>query len=224
MTRAMILAAGRGERLRPLTDKTPKALATVAGEHLIDRHLKMMAAAGVDVVVINVGWLGDQIVEHVGSGEQHGLSVIYSPEYDQLLETGGGIKRALPMLGERSFWVSNADVYTDFSLAGYLQETKALDADDSIAHLIMVPTPNDKPNGDFDLTDGQVRNSTKPELTFSGIARYQPAFFSDCEEDRFPLAPLFRQFADQGKITGSLYEGLWQDIGTTEKLAALNTK
>ena len=156
---AMILAAGRGERLRPVTDSIPKAMVEVRGEVLIDRHLGMLASAGVDTVVINLGWLGEKIVEHVGSGEQFGVRVVYSPEYDNVLETGGGILRALPMLGSDPLWVINADIYTDFFVPDHALP------DDLSAELILVPTPSHKPRGDFDLIDGKTRNGDDPRQT-----------------------------------------------------------
>jgi MurNAc alpha-1-phosphate uridylyltransferase len=213
----MILAAGRGERLRPVTDTTPKALVEVRGERLIDRHLRMLEGANVRTVVINLGWLGEQIVEHVGSGEQFGLQVVYSPEYDNVLETGGGICRALPMLGSEAFWVVNGDIYTDMSLP----QNKL--ADDLPGHLILVPTPAHKSKGDFDLHNDRVRFSASPGLTFSGIARYRPSFFEGAEDGHFPLAPMLFEAAKRGRLGGSLYEGLWEDIGSPERLALLNS-
>ena len=160
----MILAAGRGERLRPVTDKVPKALIEVNGESLLERHLKLLAEAGVNTVVMNLGWLGEQIVEAIGCGAQFGLQVIYSPEYDGVLETGGGIQRALPLLGTEPFWVINADIYTEFQLP------KLKLAENKLGHLILVPTPENRKNGDFDLVDELICNATNPVLTFSGIA------------------------------------------------------
>ncbi|MGH8224440.1 MAG: nucleotidyltransferase family protein [Woeseiaceae bacterium] len=212
----MLLAAGRGERLRPLTDQMPKALVEVRGLSLLERHLHMLAGAGVQTVVINLGWHGERIVERVGGGRRYGLCVVYSPEYDQLLETGGGIVRALPMLGARPFWVVNADVYTDYRVA-------APDlADDSLGHLLLVPKPRERPRGDFHLEGGRVRNSPAPDLTFGGIACYRPELFAGCAPGRFPLAPLLRQAAAEGRLTGSLFEGAWHDVGTAERLAVLN--
>ncbi len=216
MMAAMILAAGRGERLRPLTDTVPKALVRVQGECLIDRHLRMFADAGVDNVVINLGWLGEQIVSHVGSGDRFGLHVSYSPEFDHILETGGGICRALPMLGGDDFWVANADIFTDLSLSAVeLPEHTA-------AHLILVETPAQKPHGDFDLLAGKVANGPRRPYTFSGIAKYRPAFFSGMQPERFSVVPLLRQAADAGALTGSVYRGRWDDIGTPERLANIN--
>ena len=212
----MLLAAGRGERLRPLTDDMPKALVEVRGETLLERHLRAIKTAGVNTVVINLGWHGEQIVERVGSGHDFGLNVIYSPEGDNILETGGGIHRALPMLGSEPFMVVNADVYTDMPL----HDTTLGDQD--IGHLVLVPTPAEKSSGDFDLIDGRVRNAAQPQYTFSGVAIYRPEFFADCTPGRFPLAPMLRVAADAGQLRGSIYAGLWRDVGTPERLRELN--
>ncbi|MDH4047628.1 MAG: nucleotidyltransferase family protein [Gammaproteobacteria bacterium] len=214
---AMILAAGRGERMRPVTDKLPKALVEVAGVSLLERHLQMLSAAGATTVVINLGWCGEQIVDRVGAGRAFGLHVVYSPEYENVLETGGGIQRALPLLGSEPFWVVNADIYTDYRIGDDVI------AADSSAHLVLVPRPQHKKVGDFDLRDGKVSNSPDPSLTFSGIACYRPQFFADCKPGRFPLAPLLREAADQGAVSGSLFEGLWEDVGTPQRLARINS-
>lgn len=213
---AMILAAGRGERLRPITDEIPKALVEVKGESLLERHLKAMAEAGVTTVVINLGWLGEQIVERIGSGSKFGLQVIYSPEYDNVLDTGGGIHHALPLLGKDPFWVVNADTYTDFQLQDLVLSKNTL------GHLILVPTPGHRKHGDFDLIDGLVRNGPDRELTYSGIALYRPEMLAGQKAGRFSLVPLMREAADRGQLTGSLSEGVWEDIGTADRLARLN--
>ena len=213
---AMLLAAGRGDRLRPITDTTPKSLVEVRGKALIEHHLERLAESGYQTVVINLGWLGEQILERVGSGERYGLQVVYSPEGDNILETGGGIHRALPMLGDTPFLVANGDVFTDMPVPSL--ELPG----DELAHLVLVPRPPFRDRGDFDLRDGKVVNTTSPELTFSGIAVYRPAFFTDCEPGRFPLAPMLRAAADRGEVGGSLYDGLWEDVGTVERLEKLN--
>ncbi len=214
---AMILAAGLGERLRPITDTMPKALVEVGGISLLEQHLQRLADASVKTVVINLGWLGEQIAERIGSGHQFGLQVVYSPEYDNILDTGGGIKRALPLLDSAPFWVINADVYTDITLPNVKLDT------DSLAHLVLVPTPAHKASGDFELRDGKVRNSDNQDLTYSGIAFYRPEFFADAGDGRFSVVPLWREAADRGQLDGSLYEGIWEDVGTPERLKALNT-
>lgn len=218
---AMVLAAGRGERLRPITDAIPKALVEVRGKSLLEWHLEKLAAAGVETVVINLGWLGQQIVERIGSGESCGLNVVYSNEADNILETGGGIHRALPLLGSEPFLVVNADVYTDMPLPPVSVSPVSL-PDNDLAHLFLVPTPGHKAKGDFDLRGDRVVDGPNPELTFSGIAIYRPEFFADCEPGRFPLAPMLRDAADAGRLGGTLYQGLWEDVGTPERLEKLN--
>ncbi len=213
---AMILAAGRGERLRPITDDIPKALVEINGTSLLERHLEALKRSGVSTVVINLGWLGEQIVERIGSGSKFGINVVYSPEYDSVLDTGGGIHRALPLLGDDPFWVINADTYTDF-----LPHDLELPAN-VLAHLILVPTPAHREVGDFDLIDGLVSNNGNRPFTYSGIGLYRPEFLAGQEAGRFSLVPLMREAADESKLSGALYEGLWQDIGTADRLAILN--
>ena len=214
---AMILAAGRGERLRPLTDSLPKALVEVHGESLLERHLQALKIAGAETVVINLGWLGEQIVERVGSGTRFGLNVVYSPEGEDILETGGGIHRALPMLGGDPFLVVNADIFTDMLLP-----SAQLD-DGDMAHLVLVPTPESKKSGDFDLSGDRVCNGDNAELTFSGVSVYRPEFFAGCTAGRFSVVPMLRVAADAGQLRGSIYEGPWKDVGTPERLSELNT-
>lgn len=211
---AMILAAGRGERLRPLTDTLPKALVEVRGRSLLERHLMRLRAAGVSDVVINLGWLGHMITERIGSGGRFGLNVVYSPEGDNVLETGGGIFRALPMLGNAPFLVVNSDIYTDMPLP-----VNEIDSD-CLAHLKLVPTPGYKKSGDFGLHGGRINNGEA--YTYSGVTVYRPAFFTDCVPGRFSVVPMWRAAADDGKLQGSLYDGPWADIGTQERLAAVN--
>lgn len=215
---AMILAAGRGERLRPITEEIPKALVEVQGRSLLERHLDNIMAAGIETVVINLGWLGESIAARIGSGHSYGLNVVYSPEGENILETGGGIHRALPLLGGEPFLVVNADVFTDMPLP-----PAELGGNDA-GHLVLVPTPAHKERGDFDLDDGRVVDSDEPPLTFSGIAVYRPELFAECEAGRFPLAPMLKAAARAGELSGSLYEGLWEDVGTPERLAELNRR
>ena len=215
---AMILAAGRGARLRPLTDRIPKPLVEVGGVTLLERHLRRLAAAGIETVVINLGWLGEQIAERVGSGQDFGLSVAYSPEFDGILDTGGAIRRALPLLGDDPFWVLNGDVFTDFS-------PRAAELDDGTdAHLVLIETPEYRPNGDFGLVDDRVSNHAPPLHTFSGIACYRPGFFRAESVRPFSVVPLLRAAADQGRMSGELYAGEWADIGTPERLQSLNAR
>lgn len=212
---AMLLAAGRGERLRPLTDSIPKALVEVRGTTLLERHLHALRDAGIDTCVINLGWRGDQILSRIGSGADYGLNVVYSPEGDDILETGGGIHRALPVLGAEPFLVVNADIYTDMPFPRELRS-------DVDGHLVMVPTPDFKSHGDFDLVDGLVATSDAPQLTFSGVALYRPEFFAGCRPGRFPLAPMLRAAAEDRRLSGELYRGTWEDVGTPERLQRVN--
>ncbi len=214
--RAMILAAGRGNRLRPITDILPKSLVEVRGRSMLERHLDMVKAAGVDTVVINIDWLGEMIRERIGMGANYGLEVLYSDETGNVLETGGGIFKALPLLGDDPFLVVNADIYTDMPMPSLRLD------DDVLGHLVLVPKPSFKASGDFDLVEGRVQNSESPTLTFSGVAVYRPEFFAACEPGRFPLAPMLQAAADEGKLSGEIYAGSWEDVGTPERLAQIN--
>lgn len=213
---AMLLAAGRGERLRPITDTRPKPLVEVNGKALIEYHIARVRQAGITDIVINLGWLGDEILAHVGSGERFGVNVVYSQEGDNILETGGGIHRALPMLGNEPFLVINADIFTDMPVPGVGLH------DDDLGHLVLVPRPAFRDHGDFSLHRDRVSNAEPRDLTFSGVAVYRPEFFANCEPGRFPLAPMLRVAADKQQLAGSIYEGLWQDVGTVERLDKLN--
>ena len=210
--KAMILAAGRGERMRPLTDATPKALLTAGKQRLIEYHLAVLARQGVDEVIINVAWLGDQIREYLADGQRYGLRIRYSREAEGALETGGGIFQALPLLGSEPFWIVNCDVRTDYDF-----HLLAL-ADNDLAHLVLVPNPDHHPDGDFALESGRVTNSGQPMLTYSGIAVLRPELLRDQIGGRFPLAPLLRAAADSGRLAGELYSGTWLDVGTPERL------
>jgi len=215
--KAFVLAAGRGERMRPLTDHTPKPLLDVRGRPLIDWHLEKLAAAGVREVVVNLGWLGARIREHLGHGERCGLAVRYSDEGWPALETGGGIHHALPLLGDAPFLLVNGDVFTDLDFAPLL--ARRLSAGDE-AHLVLVPNPPQHPDGDFGLLDDRVVEGGS-KLTYSGIALLRPRLFSRCEAGAFPLAPLLRAAIAQGRVTGERHGGRWSDVGTPERLAAL---
>ncbi len=217
MLKAMILAAGRGERMRPLTDHTPKPLLTVGGQRLIEYHLAALARAGVREVVINHAHLGEQIEATLGDGDCYGVSIRYSPE-PAALETGGGIFRALPLLGEEPFLVVNGDVWCDYPFERLPVEPAGL------AHLVLVDNPPHNPAGDFALEEGLVRSDGPSRLTFSGIGIYRPELFAGCSAGAFPLAPLLRAAMEQGKVSGEHYRGRWVDVGTPQRLAELDTE
>jgi MurNAc alpha-1-phosphate uridylyltransferase len=214
--RAMILAAGRGERLRPLTDSTPKPLLEVAGQPLIFHHLDKLAASGFKQVVINLAHLGSQLEDAIGSGEQWGLTVQYSREPEGALETGGGIAHALPLLGSSPFMIVNGDIYCDFDF-GRLRSIKC-----DYAHLVLVPNPDWSKKGDFSLQTGRAHNGGDPMYTFSGISVYHPRFFEGATGGKWSVVPLLRQTIDQQLVTGELHKGYWNDAGTPERLKQIN--
>lgn len=211
--KAMILAAGKGERMRPLTLHTPKPLIPVAGVPLIEYHLRALAAAGFREVVINHAWLGQQIEDHLGDGSQFGLEIVYSPEGEPL-ETGGGIFRALPLLGHEAFLVVNGDVWTDYDFSNLPQQL------DGLAHLVMIDNPAHHPKGDFTLHDGLLSDGQPhaATLTYSGIAVLAPALFAGSQPGAFKLAPLLRDAMAAGKVSGEYFAGHWVDVGTHERL------
>ncbi|MFK4075634.1 N-acetylmuramate alpha-1-phosphate uridylyltransferase MurU [Ectopseudomonas khazarica] len=212
--KAMILAAGKGERLRPLTLHTPKPLVRAAGVPLIEYHLRALAAAGFGELVINHAWLGQQIEDHLGDGSRFGVSIRYSPEGEPL-ETGGGIFKALPLLGDEPFLVVNGDIFTDYAFAQLRKPLAGL------AHLVLVDNPAHHPQGDFLLTGGQVSDGqgTGERLTYSGLAVLSPQLFEGCEPGAFKLAPLLRQAMVRGLVSGERHAGRWIDVGTHERLA-----
>lgn len=212
--KAMILAAGKGERLRPLTLHTPKPLVRAAGMPLIEYHVRALAAAGFDEVVINHAWLGQQIEDYLGDGARFGLRIAYSPEGEPL-ETGGGIHRALPLLGDAPFLVVNGDIFTDYPFASLRRPLEGL------AHLVLVDNPAHHPGGDFCLRDGQLTpaEGASPSLTYSGIAVLAPALFAGCTAGAFKLAPLLRDAMQQEQVSGEHFAGTWIDVGTHERLA-----
>lgn len=213
-SQAIVLAAGRGERLRPITDSLPKPLVEVGGRPLLDYHLWRLARAGITRCVVNLAHLGMQIETHVGNGHRFGLEVLYSREPEGALETGGGIRQAMGLLQPGPFLAVNADVLTDFDFAALRY------VPDSLAHLVLVPNPQANPGGDFCLgADGRVSNAPAPRLTFSGIARYEAGLLAAAPTTgRFPLTPWLRAAAEQGRVSGQLFEGGWFDIGTPERL------
>lgn len=214
--KAMILAAGRGERMRPLTDTTPKPLLAAGGRRLIEYHLDALRAGGFRDVVINTAHLGHQLEDALGDGSRHGLSITYSHEPPGALETGGGIRRALPLLGDAPFLVVNGDVWCDYPLAAHDL------AGNDLAHLVLVDNPAHHPQGDFHLAAGRVHCNGEPRLTFSGIGYYHPALFRERADGRFPLAPLLREAMLAGRVSGEHHRGHWSDVGTPERLAALD--
>ncbi|NEZ03279.1 nucleotidyltransferase family protein [Wenzhouxiangella sp. XN201] len=215
----MILAAGRGERLRPLTDTTPKPLIEVGGRPLIVHHLERLSAAGVEEVVINLGWLGEQIADYLGDGREFGLQIRYSKEPPGALETAGGIVEALPLLGETPFLAVSADVLTDYPF----ERLTGIEPGGS-AHLVLVDNPPHHPQGDFALRDGQVRLASGDGLTFSGIALFRPELFRGLEPGRRALRPVLEAAIKAGRITGERYRGSWADIGTPDRLAAVRKR
>jgi len=218
--KAMILAAGLGNRMRPLTDHTPKPLLEVAGKPLIVYHLERLAAAGFKEVVINIAHLGHMIPEALGDGSRWGLKISYSDEQEEgALESLGGIVKALSLLGDKPFLVVNGDVWSDYTF------NSALALDGALAHLVLVDNPEHNPLGDFALgDDAYVRREGRPKLTFSGIGYYDPKLFGEQLYGSAPLAPLLREAMDLGKVTGEHHRGIWRDIGTPERLDEINKK
>ena len=219
--KAMILAAGRGERMRPLTDKVPKPLLKVAGKMLIEYHLEKLKLAQITDVVINHAWLGEKIEKALGDGTRYGLNIVYSVE-NEALETAGGIINALPLLrgvgGEsEEFIVLNGDVYCDYDLKN-LPSTLS-----DLAHLILVNNPTHHIEGDFALTkSGLVKQDGKYKRTFSGFGVYHPDLFKDYSVAKQALAPILRNAMDNNQVSGEFYQGIWHDIGTPERLNELD--
>jgi MurNAc alpha-1-phosphate uridylyltransferase len=216
--KAMILAAGRGERMRPLTDQTPKPLLEVGGKALIEYHLSALQQAGVREVIINHAWLGEQIEARLGTGERYGLEIQYSPEVPVALETAGGIIQALPRLGNEPFIVVNGDIWCDYPLQQLPEQL------DDLAHLVMVDNPLHNPQGDFCLANGRLQAEGQSKLTYSGIGVYHPRLFAGLETGIRPLAPLLKNAMAKGLVSGEHYRGCWLDIGTPERLHELDTE
>ncbi len=211
----MILAAGRGERMRPLTDHTPKPLLPIAGKPMIEYTIEALVAAGFNELIINVAHLGRQIENAVGSGERFGARIEFSREGDTGLETAGGILHALPLLGDAPFLVVNGDIATDYPFS----QLKSIHVDH--AHLILVHNPGHHPEGDFGIKDGYLKEISEIRYTYSGIGVYQAALFAECRPGKQRLAPLLRHAMSEGKVTGELYNGFWMDIGTPNRLMEL---
>ncbi len=218
---AMILAAGRGERMRPLTDTVPKSLLEAGGKPLIVEHLEKLAAAGFARVVINHAYLGALIETALGDGRRYGIEIAYSPER-AALEAAGGVANALPLLGPAPFAVVNADVYSDYDYAQLARAVARLEHGEMLAHLLLVDNPAHHPSGDFALDGGRVATEGA-QLTFSGIAAYRPQIFGDIGQGaKAPLAPLLRACIARKCVSGEHYRGCWRDIGTPQRLAELN--
>jgi MurNAc alpha-1-phosphate uridylyltransferase len=213
--RAIILAAGRGERLRPLTDTTPKPLLDVAGRPLIEHHLERLSGAGFREVVINLAHHGEQIRDTLGDGTSWGLNIHYSQEPPGALDTGGGIQNALHLLGESPFAVVNGDIFCDYPLA----RLRAVKCDH--AHLVLVANPAHHPDGDFGLQGGYVTREGQTKRTFSGISVYHPRFFESAPGGRHSVVPMMTAAMALRRVTGELYRGIWHDIGTLERLETI---
>lgn len=220
--RAMILAAGRGERMRPLTDRLPKPLLPVAGKPLIVWHIEKLKAAGITEIVINHAWLGDQLEAALGDGRQFGVQIAWSPEVTGGLETAGGIRQALSLLGEAPFWVVNGDIWLEGDYAPLLSPL----APAALGHLWLVVNPPQHPSGDFGLAAGRVVTKTagQPSYTFSGLACYRPEAFAAEPQGRAPLRPLFERWIAGGQLTGTVLARPWEDVGTPARLAALDAR
>ncbi len=227
--RALIFAAGLGERMRPLTDKTPKPLLVAGGKPLIVWHLQRLAAAGVREVVINTSWLATQFPDALGDGGQWGLRIAYSNEGAVPLETGGGMRHALALLGDAPFIALNGDIWCDYDLAQLRL------APEDAAHLVMVDNPAHHPDGDFVLADGRLTSAGPARQTFSGIGLYRPGLLdhwrevigtapgADASPPRFRLAPLLRAAMADGRVSGDHHHGAWTDVGTPARLMQLDT-
>lgn len=219
--RAMILAAGRGERMRPLTDQTPKPLLPIAGKPLIQYHIEALAAAGVHAIVINLAWLGNQIRAALGDGAQFGVRIEYSDEGETALETGGGVFKALPSLagasGKDPFVVVSGDVWTEYPLAGCVNKLSAAD----VAHFVLVPNPDFHTRGDFGLAEGRLVDAGE-RYTYANIGVFRPEFFAAGQPGRFPLAPLMFEWIRKDRVSGELYRGAWHNVGTPQQLRRID--
>lgn len=232
--KAMILAAGRGERMRPLTDTLPKPLLQVAGKSLIEYHIENLVKAGISELIINHAWLGEKIEAHLGDGARYGARIQYSRE-DQALETAGGIKHVLPFFADEPFLVVNGDVFTDYPFGQLIHVAELLLAstakNEFMAHLVLVNNPAHKAKGDFycigqhvfdQLEHDQLETQATQRYTFSGIACYRPEFFHSMNNGKQALGPMLRAAMSSQQVSGEIYQGSWWDIGTPERLAELN--
>jgi MurNAc alpha-1-phosphate uridylyltransferase len=222
--KAMVLAAGRGERLRPITDTLPKPLVQVAGKPLIVYHLEALARTGVRDVVINLSWLGDKIRTALGDGSRHGVRITYTDEGPVALETGGGIFNAIQYLGPGPFLVVNGDTFTDIDLAALRARAPADTQAGVLARIVLVPNPTQHPRGDFGLEGDRVVERETSRFTYSGIGVYRPELFEGCTPGKFPLAPLLKRAITEGRLRGELHPGEWCDVGTPQRLADLDKR
>jgi MurNAc alpha-1-phosphate uridylyltransferase len=222
--RAIVLAAGRGERLRPITDTTPKPLVPVGGKPLIGYHLEALARAGVRDVVVNLSWLGDQIRRALGEGSAYGLKITYSDEGPVALETGGGIFNALRYLGPGPFLVVNGDTYTDIDLGALRAGAEADTRAGALARIVLVPNPTQHLRGDFGLDGDRVIERDTERFTYSGVGVYRLELFEGCTPGKFPLAPLLKRAIAEGRLRGQLHRGEWHDVGTPQRLAELDIR
>lgn len=213
--RAMILAAGRGERMGALTQKTPKPLLRAAGHYLIEYVIANIKRAGINEIVINVSYLGEQIQAALGNGERYGINIVYSVEKERL-EVGGGIHHALPLLGDSPFIVVSGDVITDYPLAQLRREPKGL------AHLVLVDNPPFHQQGDFGMSDGIVDLSATPKFNFANMGVYRPEIFAACQPGHFKWRDVMFPFIEKGKVTGEYYQGAWYNVGTAQDLESLH--
>ncbi|HEY2591903.1 MAG TPA: nucleotidyltransferase family protein [Steroidobacteraceae bacterium] len=228
--RAMVLAAGRGERMRPLSDRTPKPLLSAGGKPLIGHLLDGLARAGIREVVINLSWLGAQIREALGDGAAYGVHIVYSEEGPVPLETGGGVLHALPHLGAEPFLVVSGDIWTDFDfgrlthVAGPARDAGASRDAEADARIVLVPNPSFHPRGDFALDGDRVVERAGETLTYANIGLYRRELFAECSPGRFPLVTLLRRAIAAGRLRGELFNGGWMNLGTPEQLATLDAR
>ena len=216
--KAMILAAGRGERMRPLSDAMPKPLLEVGGYRLIEYHLAALLKAGIREVVVNLSWLGERIREALGDGTRYGLSITYSAEGAAPLGTGGGLHRALPLLGADPFLLVNGDIWIEMPFENLRRPAG------SLAHLVLIANPPHHPQGDFGLDAGGRVVAAPTPLTYSGLAVIDPRLFDGCEAGTFALKPLLDRALAAGRLSGQRHDGFWSDVGTPERLAALDAQ
>lgn len=222
--KAMVLAAGRGERLRPITDTLPKPLVTVAGKPLIVYHLEALARIGIRDVVVNLSWLPDKLRAALRDGSDYGVRITYSEEGPVALETGGGIFNALPLLGPEPFLVVNGDTFTDIDFGALLGSAAADTQAGVLARLVLVPNPIQHPRGDFGLNGDRVVERESDRFTYSGVGVYRAEFFEGCVPGKFPMLPLMKRAIAAGKMAGQLHRGEWCDVGTARRLAELDEK